>query len=128
MFWASTFTSEPPKASTVAAKAVNGAHTASSTPFPIGSRDSSRCTYSRASAVVLCIFQLPAMYCRRDPSGVIESLHSGQLLPLEQLERRAAAGRQVRDIVGEPELGQRRRRVAAADDGRPARAGHGLGH
>src|SRR3954469_37821 len=112
MFCASTFTSDPPSASTVADRAVNGTQSASSTPLPIGSRDSSRCTYERASAVVLCIFQLPAMYWRRDPSGVIQGLHSRQRLPLEQLQRRASAGRQVRDLVRVTELRQRRGRVA----------------
>src|SRR3954454_22364501 len=110
MFCASTFTSDPPRASTVVDKAVKGTHSESSTPLPIGSRDSSRCTYERASAVVLCIFQLPAMYWRRDPSGVIQSLHSRQRLALEQLERRASARRQVRDIVRAAELRPRRRR------------------
>ena len=45
-----------------------------------------------ASATVLCIFQLPAI------SGVrlmLEHLHSGQRLALDQLQRRAAAGREV---------------------------------
>ena len=36
-------------------------------------------------------------------SAVIERLHAGQRLALEQLERRAAAGREVRDRVGQPE-------------------------
>src|SRR4051812_8293380 len=105
MFCASTFTSEPPSASTVAPRAVKGTHRASSTPLPIGSRDSRRCTYSRASAAVLCIFQLPAMYCRRF-SGVIEGLHSRQRLPLEQLQSCASARRQVGDLVREAELRQ----------------------
>ena len=70
---------------------------------------------SSASAIVLCIFQLPAM------NGVRlmhESLHAGQRLALDQLERRAAAGREVVDPVGEPELRERRGGVAAADDRR----------
>src|SRR5205085_258319 len=107
MFCASTWTSEPPSASTVAASAVNGAHSASSTPLPIGSRARSRCTYSRASDDVLYIFQLPAMYWRRG-SGIVECLHPRQLLPLEQLERRTAPGREVRDLIGEAETSQGR--------------------
>ena len=39
----------------------------------------------------------------------------GQLLALEQLQRGAAAGREPVDPIGEPELVQRRDRVAAAD-------------
>ena len=31
----------------------------------------------------------------------------GKVLPFEELERRAATGREPRDLVGEPELGQR---------------------
>src|SRR4051812_593530 len=106
MFWASTFTSDPPSASTVALSAVKGGQSASSTPLPIGSRDRSRCTYSRASAVVLCIFQFAAMYCRLD-SGVIECLHSRQRLALEQLERRASARREVGHAVRQAETRQR---------------------
>src|SRR3954447_6078818 len=127
MFWASTWTSEPPSASTVAASAVKGAQSASSTPLPMGSRASRRCTYSRASAEVLYIFQLPAMYCRR-PSGIVERLHAGQALALEQLERGAAAGREVVHLVPEAEAHQRRRRVAAADDRGAPRARHRLRH
>src|SRR3954468_6395650 len=127
MFCASTFTSEPPRPSSVAASAVNGGQIATSTPLPSGSRASSFCVYSRASADVLNIFQLPAMYGRR-PSGVIERLHSGEILPLEQLERRAAAGRQMRDAIGQAELRQRRGGVAATDDGGAGRLGDGLGH
>src|SRR3954463_16234667 len=113
MFWASTFTSDPPSASTVALSAVKGGQSASSTPLPIGSRERSRCTYSRASAVVLCIFQLPAMYWRR-ASGVIERLHSRQRLSLEQLQSGATPSGQVRDLVGQAEARQRSPGVAAA--------------
>src|SRR4051795_11324127 len=125
MFWASTWTSEPPSASTVAASAVNGTLSASSTPLPIGRRDSSRCTYSRASLAVLYIFQLPAMYWRR-ASGIVERLHAGELLALEQLERRAAACREVAHLVGEAKAHERGGGVAAADDGRATRAGHSV--
>src|SRR3954454_2453319 len=127
MFCASTWTSDPPSASTVAASAVNGTHRASSTPFPIGSRDRSRCTYSRASDAVLYIFQLPAMYWRR-ASRIVERLHAGERLALEQLERRAAAGREVAHLVGEAEAHERGRGIAAADDGRATRACHSLRH
>src|SRR4051812_8854173 len=127
MFCASTLTSEPPSASTVAARAVNGGHSASSTPLPIGRRDRSRCTYSRASAEVLYIFQLPAMYCPR-ASGIIESLHPRQRLALEQLERGAAARGEMRDLIREAELHERGAGVAAAHDRRAVRTRHGLRH
>ena len=53
---------------------------------------------------------------------------SGQLAALEQLQRGAAAGREPVDAVRQPELGERRRRVAAAHHGRARRVGHRLGH
>src|SRR4051812_31045701 len=113
--------------STVAASDVYGTQSPTSTAptVPIRSRRSG--TYARASAIVLYIFQLPAMYGRRPLSGVIERLHSGQRLALEQLERRATARGQVRDLVRQAELGERRRAVAAADHGGSRRLRHCLG-
>src|SRR3954449_7718217 len=102
MFCASTLISEPASPSSVAASAVNGGHSASSTPLPIGNRASSLRAKSRASPVVLCIFQWRAVEGRR-ASGVIEPLPAGQVLALEQLEPRAAAGRQVVHPVAEAE-------------------------
>ena len=61
MFWALTTMRESPTASTVAASAVKGTHSPTSTPPRTGSRGSRCSTYRRASAIVLCIFQLPAM-------------------------------------------------------------------
>ena len=49
--------------------------------------------------------------------------HPRQLAPLEELERRAAAGRDVGHLVGQALLGDRRHRVAAADDDRRAMLG-----
>jgi hypothetical protein len=49
-----------------------------------------------------------------------EHLDAGERLALDELERGAAAGGQVRHVVGEAELHERRGAVAAADDGRPA--------
>src|SRR3712207_3972689 len=111
MFCARTLISESFRPSSVAASAVNGAHSATSTPLPSGSFASSFCPNARASAGVLNTFQLPAMEGRL---GIVERPHAGQRLALEQLERGAAAGRQVRRLLGEPERGERRRRVAAA--------------
>src|SRR3954463_15526322 len=120
MFCASTFSSEPPRPSTAAASAVNGGQTATSTPLPIGRRASSFWVKSRASLAVLNIFQLPAMYGRR-ASGVIQRLHPREILSLEQLERGAASRREVRHLAGQPELRERRGRVAATHHGRAAR-------
>ena len=50
-------------------------------------------------------------------SGLVQRGDAGQLLALEELERRAAAGRHVGDPVGRARLRHGRRRVAAADDG-----------
>ena len=57
----------------------------------------------------------------------VEGLHAREGLALDQLQRRAAARGEVGDAVGEPELGQRRRGVAAADDRDRVGLGHGLG-
>ena len=65
-------------------------------------RGSSAWMNSSASATVLCIFQLPAISGRCARS--CQRLHPGQRFALDQLERGAAAGRQMRDPVGQPEL------------------------
>ena len=92
-------------------------------------------TRATASEVVLYIFQLPAIslrICSRDrhqipPSLLAQvSVDARQLLALEELERGAAAGRDVGDLVGEAVLLDGRDRVAAADDGdRAVRGGVG---
>src|SRR5439155_4657807 len=136
MFCANTAT--PRAASRAAASAVNGAQTATSTP----SRGRTAARNSRASACVLCIFQLPAMSGMRvtrappcvlalEPasSGIsLERDDTGQLATLDELERRSAAGRDVIDAVLEPEPGQRGDAVAAAHDRRRAGARDGFGH
>src|SRR3954471_23270160 len=66
------------------------------------------------------------MYGRR--SGIVKHLHARQALALEQLERRAATGRQVVDPIGHPELLQRSAGVAAAYDGRTGRVRDGFCH
>src|SRR5437870_1465514 len=57
---------------------------------------------------------------RTTPLGVVpggwDRRHAGQLLALEQLEARAAAGRDPRDAVGETELVERAHRVGSAHD------------
>ena len=68
-----------------------------------------------ASALVLFIFQLRGRdQRRRRRSLVIEHLHARERLALEQLQRGAAAGGQVRDGVREAEL-----RSAAAESPPP---------
>src|SRR4051794_28831437 len=91
-------------------------------------RGSSASTNSAASATVLCIFQLAAMYGVRSGIGgplfgVEQGLHARQLLTLQQLQRGAAAGRHPIDLVLEAELVQRGNAVAAADHGGPGRRG-----
>src|SRR5215218_423615 len=87
-------------------------------------RGSSASTNEAASATVLCIFQLAAMYGVRSGIsgllfGVEQGLHARQLLSLQELQRRSAPRRDPVDLGLEAELVQRRDRVAAADDRRP---------
>ena len=82
--------------------------------------------YSSACASVLYIFQLPAISgvraITRRPPRLRAPRRPGSVAPLDQLERRAAAGREVVDRVLQAELRERRRRVAAADDRHARRA------
>src|SRR5919204_6754950 len=118
----------PSAASTAAARAVNGTQTPTSTsPAAPSTRPRTSSRYERASAAVLCIFQLPAMYGRRSCSGIVERLHSGQLLALQQLQGGAPARGEVRDAVGQAELGERRGAVPAADHRGSGRGRDGLG-
>ena len=64
----------------------------------------------------LNIFQLPAISIGVNLDRDRDRGHAGELLALEQLERRAAAGRDPGDRLGEPELVHRADGVAAADD------------
>ena len=59
----------------------------------------------------------------RPPAAIEQHGHAGQLAALEELERRAAAGRDVGHPVGQALLGDRRDRVAATDDDRRAGVG-----
>src|SRR3954469_19695874 len=68
-----------------------------------------------ASSRVLFIFQFAATSGRREPSGIVESLHAGHLAALEQFKRGAATRGEPVDLVGEPDVGQRPPRSAAAN-------------
>src|SRR3954451_4855751 len=125
MFCAYTVTPEPRVESTIACNAVNGTQMATSA-VAADTRGSRPWMYSSASAIVLYIFQLPAISGVRAASAT-ENLHSGEGLPLDQLWRRAAARGEMVDLVGETELGERSRAVAAAHDRRPRRCGDRLG-
>src|SRR5438046_1408081 len=63
----------------------------------------------------------------RGSGRVVEDLDPRQLLPLEELEAGAAAGGDVREAVGEAELVDRRRGIAAANDRNGAAIGEDLG-
>src|SRR3954447_11793631 len=83
-------------------------------------RGSSASTNFAASATVLCIFQLAAMYGVRSGIGgllfdVEQGLDARQLLSLQQLQRGAAPGRDPVDLVLETKLVQRGNAVPAAD-------------
>ncbi len=54
-------------------------------------------------------------------------MQAGEVALLDELERRAATGADVVDLVGEAELADRRRAVAATDDGERARRGDRVG-
>src|SRR3546814_16232882 len=55
-----------------------------------------------------------------------EGLEAGEVALLQQLERGAAAGADVVDLAGQPELSDRGRRVAAADHREGTRLSDGL--
>ena len=126
MFWAYTATREPRVESTIAASAVNGGQIATSTPSPIETRGSSACDELARPLRPSCA----SSSCRRSAALRLtrERLHAGQLLALDQLERRAAAGRQVRDPVRQaeprraPRRSRRRRRPSSPAPPRPPRA------
>src|SRR5256714_12494751 len=80
---------------------------------------------SRVAPGPLYIFQLPAISIKR--LALRNHGHSGKLLPLEQLESGAAAGRRPRNLVGEAKLVESPDRVGAADDRERVGPGHGLG-
>src|SRR5688572_9725063 len=84
------------------------------------------CMNSRASALVLFIFQFAATNGLR--SAVIQGLHAGKGLAFQQLERGAPAGGQVGDGIGQREALERGGRVAAADHGRAVVGSQRLGH
>src|SRR3546814_9423762 len=57
-----------------------------------------------------------------------EGREAGEVALLQQLERGAAAGADVVDLAGQPELSDRGRRVAAADHREGTRLSDGLSH
>ena len=63
----------------------------------------------------------PAPRRRVSPGAGLQHRHGRQRLALEELEERAARGRDVGDAVGDAELVDRRERVAAAGDRERAR-------
>src|SRR5438067_1140339 len=116
-------------ASTTGRTAVNGGAmtiSTSCTSFSIGRISFTNAT---ASCTVLYIFQFAAMNGVRmgildpkpasavsdEPSSVRERRHARQFPAAQKFERRAAAGRDVRDPVAHARLRDRRDRIAAAD-------------
>ena len=87
---------------------------------PSATRYDSFWTVWIASKWLRFIFQLPEMSGRRVMAFGLPSRRAcqpGEIAVLEELEGGAAAGGDVVDLVVEPELGERRRGVAAADHG-----------
>src|ERR1700716_4194230 len=128
-------------ASATACTAVNGGATTISTSAASFTALRSSFTNRTASCTVLYIFQLPAMNgIRMGQVGLVATTQlclilqrgdSGQRVAGQELERRAAARRNVRDPVGDAGLLHGGNRVAAADDRRALhvrdRARHGVG-
>src|SRR5262245_60078479 len=116
-------------ASAAAWMAVNGGATTISTPATSLTALRSSFTKSKVSCTVLNIFQLPAMngalICR---SLVSQGGDARQRAAAEELERRAAAGRDVRDLVGDASFLHRGDRVSAADDRRSVHGRDGARH
>src|SRR5574339_675400 len=112
-------------ASTAAWSAVNGGATTISTSLTSLTMLRNSLMNTTASCTVLCIFQFAAMkgVLMRSPQGC----DSGQRPSAEELERRATAGRDVRDPVGDTRLRDRRDRVAPADYRRSPDVRHGPG-
>src|SRR4029077_15556444 len=115
MFWAATLTAVPRRRSTTSLSAVKGAQTTTSHRVA-AIRGSSASTNSAASATVLFIFQLAAMYGVRSGIGALlvcgplvwgllveQGLDPGQLLSLQQLQGCSSSGREPVDPVVEAE-------------------------
>src|SRR6185436_5874460 len=109
-------------ASKAAWSAVNGGATTTSTSCTSFTSRRSSLTYFTASATDLYIFQLPTMSGLR----IGQRRHAGQHAAAEELQRRAAAGGDVGDLVGHAGLGDRGNGIAAADDRGALHRGHGL--
>ena len=97
-----------PRARRTPARAVNGGQTMTSTP-PSAVERAAEAAVSAGPGE-----HLPVAGDQHQPRR--DRRHAGKLLALEQLERRAAARRDPRDALGEPELVERAHRVGAADD------------
>src|SRR5690242_19545898 len=81
---------------------------------------------TNASWTVLYIFQLAATKGMRMAIRILpEGDDARQLAAAEELERCAAAGRDVRNPIGDAGLRDRGNRIAAADDRRPLHVGDG---
>ena len=105
------------------ASAVNGAQMRDVDAVEPDTAAAAPATKASASAIVLCIFQLPAISGVRliaappRPEGLPSTSSSEAPPPVDRWV----------DVVGETELRERRGAVAAAHDRRPRRLGDGLG-
>src|SRR5438093_897749 len=81
-----------------------------------------------ASKWLWCIFQLPEISgLRPGIRGLPQRGEPGEVALLDELQRGAAAGGHVVDLVVEAELLEGAGAVAPAHDGEPLAVGHGLG-
>src|SRR5438445_209895 len=110
-------------ASAAGRSAVKGGATTISTSCTSFARLRNSLMNATASRTVLCIFQFAAIKgvrlitvnCKLLTRPVRQRSDPRQLPAAQEFERRAAAGRDVRDPIGDAGLGHRRDRVAAAD-------------
>src|SRR5436190_15209926 len=113
--------------SAAACSAVNGGAMTISTSATSVTRPRSSFMYLAVSATVLNIFQLPAMK-EVLISFVRQRGHPRQCTAAKELQRRAAAGGDMRDAIGDARFLHGCNRVAAADDRRPLHTGDCLRH
>ena len=121
MFCANTSTREPRALSTIARRSVNGTQIATSTPSTAETRGQQRldvllglaprsCTSSSCPRSAACAAISAAHPGRHATPGAVERRDAGQRRALDQLERGAAAGREVVDARPRGRSARARRR------------------
>src|SRR5713226_444578 len=120
-------TADPSKILDTSARLVKGGHTATSTLAGSALRVIAE-TRARASATVVCIFQLPTTNGVRAMSPIQQGRDTGEVLTLKKLQGRSPAGRNVGHAVREPHLLDGRGGIAPADNSYSFRLRHRFGN